>query len=118
MSQTVAISAALVTELPAPPRYRNITALNNAFGVQMLELQGAAETKALSGFAQGDTVLFVESTYRFPDSGQFWMDGILFDYASKTDGAFHGVEHAISLINAIPASLVVTRADRVITLPA
>ena len=98
--------------------YRNISAIANAWGRQLLATAGIAQTFVAVDFEPADSDLFVESTLGFASSGALFIDGLRFEYTSKTDAAFHGVTCLVPRVTAINAKTAVVFDERSFVAPA
>lgn len=88
-SVTMSVSGSLASVAPSPGfPLGMLEALTHAYGREAQALHGRLMTRVWQAIAITDTSVLVESTLGWPDSGQFWCDGILFTYTSKTDGSF------------------------------
>jgi len=86
-----AISSSL-TGIPTPEfPQKLLPTLTHTFGRQFQRFFGRPMTRFRLSLGTSDTKAHVESTLGFPESGQFWAEGILFTYSSKTDASFDGV---------------------------
>jgi len=65
--------------------------LYTAIADQFQLIGGQVMTRTAAVPLVGDTVLTVESTHRFPDSGQIAVDGYLLDYTGRTATTFTGL---------------------------
>ena len=69
--------------------------------------KGPLCTRITSSINLDDTVLPVESTLDFPESGEFYIEGVLFTYSSKTSTTFSGVSRPFGQVQVIPEGALV-----------
>ncbi len=99
-------------------KYRNIAAVMNAVGLQLMKLVGRASAELASDFLPSDQTIFVNSTLNFPENGALWLRDFRITYTEKTDGAFHGVVSVLPRLVAVPAGTVIVSDDRAYVPPA
>ncbi|HRE87675.1 MAG TPA: right-handed parallel beta-helix repeat-containing protein [Myxococcota bacterium] len=92
--------------------YRNIAAVLNAMGAQFFALVGRPEATIVRDVLPQDETIFVDSTRRFPSSGELVTREYWIAYQAKTDGAFHGVSFRHPRLVAVPAGTRVVLDER------
>jgi len=70
-----------------------LAAFTASIGGRDNDIGGLVMTRLTSTAAVGDSILFVESTANFPDSGVIGVGGIRYHYTSKLNNLFNGVTH-------------------------
>lgn len=82
----------LELDLETSAKKSTINTLTRAWGQSIAEFSSSGPlTRLSSPFADGDSVVDVESTLGFRDSGQAWVSGVLIAYTSKTSTQLIGV---------------------------
>lgn len=91
-SVTMVVNGSLAASFDPPGFPKGILqTLTRAYGGVMADFYGRAATRVHSQIGETDTTVFCETTLGFPDSGQFWCEGVLFTYTGRTAGSFTGV---------------------------
>jgi hypothetical protein len=75
----------------ASPASKIIEHLTFALGRELSDFSGMRATKLSAQLAKGAVNASVVSTFKWPESGKVTLDGIIYDYASKTITTFNGL---------------------------
>lgn len=89
-------------------RGSNLEALTQSIGDALQVLNGRPTTGTTAEFTRGDSVLSVDSTLGFPETGALFIEGLRFTYTGKTLTSFTGVSADLLLARDILARRKVT----------
>lgn len=85
------VFAALPQVAAVKANYKLLEAITWAMAEEMAYLAGRPETRTVDEFESDATVIPVESTLGFPESGSIWVAGKKYTYASITGSTFREV---------------------------
>ncbi len=92
---TALVAAAIVSSVAKEllPTIGIIEAFTEAVGSSDNEVGGISVTRMTSAGALGDMTIQVETTFEWPLTGKFSIDGVVYSYIGKTLTAFTGISH-------------------------
>jgi hypothetical protein len=95
LAATSSLSGAVLlgSDNVAIPTVGLLEAITDAVGSADNEIGGINATRMTVAGAIGETSIAVETAYLWADTGKISIDGIVYQYTSKTDTTISGIEH-------------------------